>query len=34
VVGQWQAVGDMKVVYPPAFATGNPIALPAGVQPG
>jgi branched-chain amino acid transport system substrate-binding protein len=34
VVGQWQAVGDMKVVYPPAFATGNPIGLPAGVQPG
>jgi branched-chain amino acid transport system substrate-binding protein len=34
VVGQWQAVGDMKVVYPPAFATGAPIALPAGVQPG
>lgn len=34
VVGQWQAVGEMKVVYPPAFATGAPIALPAGVQPG
>jgi branched-chain amino acid transport system substrate-binding protein len=34
VVGQWQAVGDMKVVYPPAFATGAPIELPAGVQPG
>jgi branched-chain amino acid transport system substrate-binding protein len=29
VVGQWQAVGDMKVVYPPAYATGVPIGLPA-----
>lgn len=28
VVGQWQAVGDMKTVYPPAFATGAPIGLP------
>jgi branched-chain amino acid transport system substrate-binding protein len=34
VVGQWQGVGEMKVVYPPAFATGAPIQLPAGVQPG
>jgi hypothetical protein len=24
VVGQWQAVGSMKVVYPPAYATGEP----------
>ena len=29
VVGQWQAVGDMKVVYPPAYATGSPVGLPA-----
>ncbi len=28
VVGQWQAVGDMKIVYPPAFATGATIGLP------
>jgi branched-chain amino acid transport system substrate-binding protein len=28
VVGQWQAIGDMKVVYPPAYATGAPIGLP------
>ena len=26
VVGQWQAVGVMKVVYPPAFATGSPLS--------
>jgi len=26
VVGQWQAVGVMKVVYPPAYATGSPIS--------
>jgi branched-chain amino acid transport system substrate-binding protein len=33
VVGQWQAVGDMKIVYPPAYSTGTPIGLPvAGVQ--
>jgi len=25
VVGQWQAVGDMKIVFPPAYATGKPI---------
>jgi branched-chain amino acid transport system substrate-binding protein len=25
VVGQWQAIGDMKVVYPPAYATGKPL---------
>jgi branched-chain amino acid transport system substrate-binding protein len=28
VVGQWQAVGDMKIVFPPAYATGAPIGLP------
>ena len=28
VVGQWQAVGDMKIVFPPAYATGTPIGLP------
>jgi branched-chain amino acid transport system substrate-binding protein len=28
VVGQWQAVGQMKIVYPPAYATGTPIGLP------
>lgn len=28
VVGQWQGVGDMKVVFPPAYATGTPIGLP------
>ena len=26
VVGQWQAVGVMKVVYPPAYATGSPLS--------
>ncbi|MGH7763242.1 MAG: ABC transporter substrate-binding protein [Candidatus Dormibacteraceae bacterium] len=26
VVGQWQAVGVMKIVYPPAYATGAPMA--------
>jgi hypothetical protein len=25
VIGQWQAVGVMKVVYPAAYATGSPI---------
>jgi branched-chain amino acid transport system substrate-binding protein len=30
VVGQWQAVGDMKIVYPPAYATGSPMWMPAG----
>ena len=25
VVGQWQAVGDMKIVYPPAYATATPM---------
>ena len=29
VVGQWQGVGDMKIVYPPAYATGIPIAMTA-----
>jgi ABC-type branched-subunit amino acid transport system substrate-binding protein len=28
VVGQWQAVGVMKIVYPPSHATGSPIAMP------
>jgi branched-chain amino acid transport system substrate-binding protein len=26
VVGQWQAIGVMKVVYPPAYATRSPLA--------
>ena len=25
VVGPWQAVGDMKIVYPPAYANGSPM---------
>ena len=29
VVGQWQGVGNMTIVYPPAFATGTPIGLSA-----
>ena len=29
VVGQWQAVGIMRIVYPPAYATGVPIVMPA-----
>ena len=29
VVGQWQGVGDMKIVYPPAYATGIPIGMTA-----
>lgn len=33
VVGQWQAVGAMNIVYPPAYATGAPI-LPPTTQPG
>ena len=28
VVGQWQAVGVMKIVYPSAYATGIPIGIP------
>jgi branched-chain amino acid transport system substrate-binding protein len=28
VVGQWQAVGVMKIVYPPPYATGTPIQMP------
>jgi branched-chain amino acid transport system substrate-binding protein len=28
VVGQWQAVGEMKIVYPPAYATGALIGSP------
>jgi branched-chain amino acid transport system substrate-binding protein len=29
VVGQWQAVGVMETVYPPAYATGSPIKMPS-----
>jgi branched-chain amino acid transport system substrate-binding protein len=28
VVGQWQAVGVMNVVYPPAYATSTPMQIP------
>jgi branched-chain amino acid transport system substrate-binding protein len=28
VVGQWQAVGDMKIVFPAAYATGTPMGMP------
>jgi branched-chain amino acid transport system substrate-binding protein len=28
IVGQWQAVGVMTTVYPPAYATGIPIQMP------
>jgi ABC-type branched-subunit amino acid transport system substrate-binding protein len=28
VVGQWQAVGVMTIVYPPAYATGVPMEMP------
>ncbi|HEY2598841.1 MAG TPA: ABC transporter substrate-binding protein [Candidatus Dormibacteraeota bacterium] len=28
VVGQWQAIGDMKIVYPAAYATGTPMGMP------
>jgi branched-chain amino acid transport system substrate-binding protein len=31
VIGQWQAVGVMKVVYPAAYATGRPISSPYGM---
>jgi len=31
VVGQWQAVGVMKIVYPPAYAIGSPMEI---VSPG
>jgi hypothetical protein len=30
VVGQWQAVGDMRVVYPAAFATAQPMPWSLG----
>jgi branched-chain amino acid transport system substrate-binding protein len=30
VVGQWQAVGLMRVLYPAAYATGRPITVPYG----
>lgn len=26
VVGQWQALGVMRIVYPPAYATGSPLS--------
>jgi branched-chain amino acid transport system substrate-binding protein len=29
VVGQWQAVGVMRTVYPAAYATGTPIQMPS-----
>jgi branched-chain amino acid transport system substrate-binding protein len=32
VVGQWQGIGDMKIVYPPAYATGAPIRMPASAS--
>jgi ABC-type branched-subunit amino acid transport system substrate-binding protein len=28
VVGQWQAVGVMRIVYPPAYANGSPMQVP------
>jgi branched-chain amino acid transport system substrate-binding protein len=31
VIGQWQAVGVMKIVYPAAYATGTPIT--SGMRP-
>jgi branched-chain amino acid transport system substrate-binding protein len=36
VVGQWQAVGEMRIVYPPAYATGVPMGNPGalGAQAG
>jgi branched-chain amino acid transport system substrate-binding protein len=27
VVGQWQAIGVMNIVYPPAYATGSPMEI-------
>jgi branched-chain amino acid transport system substrate-binding protein len=30
VVGQWQAVGEMTIVYPPAYATGTPMLPMSG----
>lgn len=30
VVGQWQAVGEMRIVYPPAYATGVRMGSPSG----
>ena len=32
VVGQWQAVGEMKFVYPPAYATGVPMGMPTSAS--
>lgn len=34
VVGQWQAVGVMKIVYPAAYATGTAMSSPAGGSGG
>jgi branched-chain amino acid transport system substrate-binding protein len=31
VIGQWQAVGIMKVLYPAAFATGQPVTSDSGM---
>jgi branched-chain amino acid transport system substrate-binding protein len=31
VIGQWQAVGVMKIVYPAAYATGQPMISPYGM---
>jgi hypothetical protein len=31
VIGQWQAVGVMKIVYPSAYATGRLISSPYGM---
>ena len=30
VVGQWQAVGDMRIVYPPAYANATPLSVRTG----
>jgi branched-chain amino acid transport system substrate-binding protein len=31
VIGQWQAIGVMKIVYPAAYATGRPIGSSYGM---
>jgi branched-chain amino acid transport system substrate-binding protein len=31
VVGQWVAVGEMRIVYPPAYATGIPVTPSGGL---
>jgi branched-chain amino acid transport system substrate-binding protein len=33
VVGQWQAIGEMTIVYPPAYATGSAIETPLSPSP-